>query len=94
MKFINKMFACDIIVEVDTFYSIHRVEVWYNGSDKLVLGYIMKDKCVLSSSCLSSRDFEGSVAIANASQEAITIFDSINTTSREELNMLGYWENK
>tara|TARA_R110000851_G_scaffold201027_2_gene352212 strand:- start:2 stop:286 length:285 start_codon:yes stop_codon:yes gene_type:complete len=92
MKFINKDYGCKIIVEVDTFYNIHRVEVWYNGSDKLILGYIMKDKCVLSSSCLSSRDFEVSVAIVNASQEAITIFDSLDTTSKEELNMLGYWE--
>ncbi len=93
MKFIKEEDNCKIVIEVDCFYNIHKVEVWHKNSERLILGYTAKvEKTVLVSSCLSSRDFEGSVAVTNATQEAMTIFNSLDCTSLNELNMLGYKE--
>ncbi len=92
MKFIKEEDNCKIVIEVDCFYNVHGVKVWHNKSERLVLGYIVKKKTVLASSCLSSRDFEGSVAVTNATQEAMTIFNSLDCTSLNELNILGYKE--
>tara|TARA_R110002153_G_scaffold84500_1_gene211513 strand:- start:2055 stop:2339 length:285 start_codon:yes stop_codon:yes gene_type:complete len=63
-----------IVAHLDKKGEVQEVDVLFNGSERLKLGHIFNEKCVLSSSCLSSKDLSGSHYITIASKEAFDIF--------------------
>ena len=80
---------CFIVCNINSDEKVEEVNVYYrkNGSTSnfMTLGYIMKDKVVLQSSCYGSKDFRLQQEIADLCSEAFSLLG-------EELYCLDEWK--
>lgn len=76
-----------VVLHIERGYYV-RGEVWYKGCNYLSLGYIMKSKSVMSSTCLSK--FKEAKLITTMMQELFSVFDIQPDT--KTLKSLGYKE--
>lgn len=88
MKMLLTQGEGSVVLSVDVDGFCYKGKVIFRGHNYLEVGYIMKGKKVMSSTCLSN--FDDSKLVVDLMQELMSVFDS--QPSIETLQMLGYKE--